>query len=91
MHLRERIKASRDCCRPLRSRMRRYVEVNESTAVMFDDEEHVQHSKRAGHRDKKITSDERPCMITKECRPALISSRSEARSVRVRIAPTEQR
>jgi hypothetical protein len=30
--------------RPLRRRMRRHVEVNESTAVVFDDDEHVQHA-----------------------------------------------
>ena len=33
--------------RPLRSRMRRHVKVNQSTAVMFDDDEHIQDSKRA--------------------------------------------
>jgi hypothetical protein len=30
--------------RPLRGRMRCYVKVNQSTAVMFDDDEHVQDS-----------------------------------------------
>jgi hypothetical protein len=40
--------------------MRRHVKVNQSTAAMFDDDEHVQDSKRAGHRDTEITRDEWP-------------------------------
>jgi len=46
--------------------MRRHVKVNQSTAVMFDDDEHIQDSKRAGHRDIEITGYARPRMIAKE-------------------------
>lgn len=35
--------------RPLRGRMRRHVKVNQATAVMFDNDEHVQGSDRAGY------------------------------------------
>ncbi|GFE85207.1 hypothetical protein GCM10011488_01610 [Steroidobacter agaridevorans] len=52
--------------RPLRRRVRRHVEVNESTAAVFDDNEHVQHSECAGHSDKEITGDYTPCVVAKE-------------------------
>ena len=46
--------------------MRCHVKVNQSTAVMFDDDEHVQDSERAGHRDTEITRDDGSCVISKE-------------------------
>jgi hypothetical protein len=55
--------------------MRRHIKMNESTAVMFDANEHVQNSERAGHRDTEITRDDGARMITKEARPPLISVR----------------
>jgi hypothetical protein len=68
--------------RPLRRRMRRDVKVNQSTAMMFNDDEHVQDSERAGHRGTKITRDDGPCMIAKEGRPSLISARPSWRGSR---------
>lgn len=55
--------------RSLRTRMRRHVNVNQSTDAMLDDDEHVQHSKHAGYRDTEITLDDGPCMIAKKGRP----------------------
>jgi hypothetical protein len=42
------------------------LEWNESTAVMFDDDQHIQHAERAGHRDKEITGDDTPCVVAKK-------------------------
>jgi hypothetical protein len=62
--------ASRNCCR-VHSAVGCAVtfKVDQSTAVMavmFDDDEHIQDSKRAGHRDTEITGYDRPRMIAKE-------------------------
>jgi hypothetical protein len=53
----------------------------------LDDDEHVQDSERAGHRDTKITSDNGPCMIAKEGRPSLISARPSWRRVAACTCP----
>src|SRR5690606_31275451 len=60
--------------RPLRGRMRCHVKVNQSTAVRFDDDEHVQDSERTGHRNKEITRDDGSGVIAQEGRPSLISA-----------------
>lgn len=62
--------------RPLRGRMRCHVKVNQSTAVMLDNDEHVQDSEGAGHCDTEVTRDDRLRMITTEGRPSLAASRS---------------
>lgn len=40
--------------------MRCHVKVDQSTAVMFDDDEHVPDSERAGHRNTEIARDDGP-------------------------------
>lgn len=67
--------------RPLRSQMRCHVEVHESTAVVLDDDKHVRHSERAGHRNEEITGDNRLRMIAKKGRPPLgkVTSNGEVR------------
>ena len=54
--------------------MRRHIEVDQSTAVMLDDNEHVQDSEYARHRDMEITSNDGSCVIAQEGRPSLISA-----------------
>src|SRR5690606_23677339 len=67
---------------PLRGRMRGHVEVDQSTAVMLDDDEHVQDSECARHRDTEITSDDGSCVLAQEGRPSLISARPSWRGSR---------
>jgi hypothetical protein len=52
--------------RPLRARMGRDVEVNQPAAVVFDDDEDVQHSERARHGHKEVARHDGPRMVLKE-------------------------
>lgn len=57
--------------RPHCGRVRGYVAVQDLSRPNFHDHEHVKHSKSRGHRNQKITGNDRSRVIMNECLPML--------------------
>ena len=66
--------------RPRRCWVLRHITVHNPSGLVFDNCQYTEHAKRCGHDDTEVTGQYGCRMVTKEGRPALVSSRLSPRA-----------